>query len=117
MSSELKDVTHKNANISKILESTGKIKINKNNIIETLHTVMQAVETIDEALTGSDKKSLALDVLNYIVDFQVDLTDEDKFLLKTIISQIAPQAIDIIIKVSNGISDLVSKSVSKCPCF
>jgi hypothetical protein len=117
MSSESKDVTQKNSNIPKILDSIGKIKINKNNIIETLHTVMQAVETLEEGLTGSDKKSLALDVLSYIVDFQVEITDEDKFLLKTIISQIAPQAIDIIIKVSNGISDLVSKSISKCPCF
>lgn len=117
MSDELKNVSQKNKNISKVIESVGKIKINKNNIIETLHTVMQAVETLEEVLTGSDKKSLALESLNFIVDSHSDLTDEDKFVLKTLISQVAPQAIDIIIKVSNGLSDLVSKSVSKCPCF
>jgi hypothetical protein len=117
MNEESKDIVHQNKKISKVLDSVGKIKINKNNIIETLHTVMQAVETLNEVLTGSDKKSLALESLNFIVDSQPDLTDEDKFILKTLVSQVAPQAIDIIIKVSNGLSDLVSKSVSKCQCF
>lgn len=104
-------------NVAKIVESIGNIKINKNNIIETLHTVMQSVETIDKTLTGSDKKTLALDTLNFIVDSQNELSDEEKFILKTLIVQVAPQAIDIIIKVSNGLSNLVTKSVSKCFCF
>ena len=104
-------------NVTKIFESIGNIKINKNNIIETLHTIMQSVENIDKTLTGSDKKTLDLDTLNFIVDSQNELSDEEKFLLKTLIVQVAPQAIDIIIKVSNGISNLVTKSVSKCFCF
>lgn len=104
-------------NVTKIIESIGNIKINKNNIIETLHTIMQAVETVDKTLRGSDKKTIALDALNFIVDNQSELSDEEKFILKTIIVQVAPQAIDIIIKVSNGLSDLVTKSVSKCFCF
>lgn len=105
------------SNVTKIIESIGKIKINRNNIIETLHTVMQAVETVDKTVRGYDKKTLALDTLNFIVDNQNELPDEDKFVLKTLILQVAPQAIDIIIKVSNGLSDLVNKSVSKCFCF
>lgn len=104
-------------NITKIIQSIGQIKINKNNIIETLHTVMEAVENIDKTLTGTDKKTLALETLNFIVDNNSELSEEDKFIVKTIIVQIAPQAIDIIIKVSNGISDLVLKSSQKCFCF
>lgn len=106
-----------NDNVKKIVESIGKIKLNRNNIIETLHTVMQAVETVDKTLRGSDKKTLALETLNFIVDNQYELSEEEKFVLKTLIVQVAPQAIDIIIKVSNGLSDLVTKSVSKCFCF
>jgi hypothetical protein len=117
MNDDSKDILHQNKKISKVLDSVGKIKINKNNIIETLHTIMQTVETLNEVLTGSDKKSLALESLNFIADSQTDLTNDDKFVLKELISQVAPQAIDIIIKVSNGLSDLVSKSSSKCQCF
>lgn len=106
-----------NDNVKKIVESIGKIKLNRNNIIETLHTVMQSVETVDKTLRGSDKKTLALDTLNFIVDNQDELSDEEKFVLKTLIVQVVPQAVDIIIKVSNGLSDLVTKSVSKCFCF
>lgn len=104
-------------NITKIIQSIGEIKINKNNIIETLHTVMEAVENIDKTLKGTDKKTLALETLNFIVDNNSELSEEDKFIVKTIILQIVPQAIDIIIKVSNGLSDLALKTSQKCFCF
>lgn len=116
---EMQDIkidTPNNTNLAKIIRSIGSLKINSNNIVQSLHSIMEVVENVDKSLKGSDKKSLALEVLHWIVDNQTDLTQEDKVSLKSIINQIAPQAIDIIIKVSNGLSQLVSESTSSC-CF
>jgi hypothetical protein len=107
-----------NPNLSKILNSVGSIKINSNNIMQSLHSIMESVENVDNSLKGSDKKSLAIEVINCIVDKQDGLSNEDKQILKAIINQIASQTIDVIIKVSNGISQLVYESTSKCSsCF
>ncbi len=116
---EMQDIkidTPTNTNLSKIINSIGSLKLNSNNIIQSLHSIMEVVETVDKSLKGSDKKSLALEALHWIVDHQEDLSQEDKITLKAVINQIAPQAIDIIIKVSNGLSQLVSESTSRC-CF
>jgi len=116
---DIKVDTPSNSNLAKIINAVGSIKLNTNNIIQSLHSIMEAVETLDKSLKGSDKKTLAIEAINWIVDHQNELSSEDKQVLKAIVNQVAPQTIDVIIKVSNGLSQLVSESTSKCclKCF
>lgn len=116
---DIKIDTPSNSNLEKIINSVGSIKLNQNNIIQSLHSIMEVVETLDKSLKGTDKKTLAIDSINWIIDHQLELSSEDKQILKAIINQVAPQTIDIIIKVSNGLSQLVSEETSKCclKCF
>lgn len=116
---DIKIDTPANSNIEKIINSVGSIKLNHNNIIQNLHSIMEVVETLDKSLKGTDKKNLAIDSIKWIIDHQPELSSEDKQILKEIVDQIAPQTIDIIIKVSNGLSQLVSEETSKCciKCF
>jgi hypothetical protein len=101
-------------NFSKLLKKVCEIKLDKNNIIPTLHTIMEAVEVIDKTLSGSNKKDLAIKALKWIVHNQNSLLEVDKILLYTLIEQVIPTTIDVIINVSNGVSNLVK---TKCPCF
>ena len=74
---------------------------------------MEAVEVVDKTLKGSSKKDLVIKVIKWLVN-QKNLSDSENLLLNTLIDQIVPPAIDLIIDVSNGLSNLVK---TKCPCF
>jgi|Laugresu1bdmlbsd_1035121.scaffolds.fasta_scaffold06897_6 hypothetical protein len=91
---------------------TGK-NLDKSNVVQILHSVMEVVETVSN-LTGPEKKEIAINSMNYIVDKQ-DIKEEEKFELKSLINVLAPSAIDIIVNVGNGVSQLVKKSA--CYCF
>lgn len=86
--------------------------LNKTNVIQVLHSVMEAVETVSN-LSGQEKKEIAINSMNYIVDKQ-DIKEEEKFELKALINVLAPTAIDTIVSVGKGVSNLVKKS---CFCF
>jgi hypothetical protein len=101
-------------NFSKLIQKVGSIKLDKNNIIPTLHSIMEAVEVVDKTLNGTNKKDLAIKAIKWLADKQTDLSEPDKLFLNTLIDQVVPPAIDVIIDVSNGISNLVK---TKCPCF
>jgi hypothetical protein len=101
----------------KVINDVGSIQLNSNNIVQSLHSIMESVENVDKSLKGSDKKDLALKTINWLVDHQSNLLDEEKKILKVIIEQVVPETINVIIKVSNGLSNLVNKTVSKCWCF
>lgn len=105
-----------NKNLSKVINTIGEIKINSNNIIQSLHSIMEAVENVDKTLKGADKKNLAIEVINCLIDKHSDISEDDKILLKIMVSQVVPQTIDVIVKVGNGLSELVL-STSKCFCF
>jgi len=99
-------------NIEEICEKTLKIhKIEKTNIIEVLHFVMETVEILSKTsnIKGDEKKNLAIESLNFIVDKQ-DIKEEEKFELKALINVLAPTAIDTIISIGNGVSNLVKKN-------
>ena len=96
-----------------ICEKVKKLKdLDKTNIIEVLHSVMEMVEIIVN-LSGEEKKEITINSMNYIVDKQ-DIKEENKIELKELINILAPITIDTIVKVGNGVSSLVRKS---CLCF
>ena len=99
---------------SKLIQKVGLIKLDQNNIITTLHSIMESVEVIDKNLNGSAKKNLAIKAIKWIADSQLNLLESDKLLLISIIEKVIPETINVIIDVSNGISNLVK---TKCPCF
>jgi basic membrane lipoprotein Med (substrate-binding protein (PBP1-ABC) superfamily) len=105
----------KNKPLEAILIQLKSVKLTTHNIIEILHNIMEIVENLDKTLNGADKKQLALDAIKYILNHQ-DLSENDKILLGSIIDQVAPHTIDIIINVSNGVSNLV-KTSSCCSFF
>ena len=94
---------------------TFKYNLNKTNVIEVLHFVMENVESISKIsnMKGEEKKNLAIESLNFIIDKQ-DIKEEEKFELKALINVLAPTAINTIISIGNGVSHLVKKN---CFCF
>ena len=90
-----------------------KITVNKSNIISIVHTVMGAIETVymTKELKGKQKKDLAIDCLNWFVDQQEELSIEEKSFIRQSIKLLAPDAIDVIADIGNGISDLVKNGV------
>jgi hypothetical protein len=91
------------------------IRVNKSNIISLIHTVMGAIETVNMTteLKGKEKKDLAIDCLNWFVDQEEDLSLDEKALIHQSITLIAPDAIDVIAEVGNGLSDLVKNGLVK----
>ena len=100
------DLIHYKSPISMIFTVCGKVSHNlgkttttvkKSNIISIVHSVMEAIETVDMAkeLKGQQKKDLAIDCLNWFVDQQEDLVGEDKAIIHESIELIAPDAIDV----------------------
>jgi hypothetical protein len=75
---------------------------------------METVEVIDKNLKGPSKKDLAIKTIKWLCDIQINLSLDEKLILNTLIDQIVPPAIDVIIDVSNGLSNLVK---TKCSCF
>lgn len=98
------DICEKSLKVSKQLD--------KSNIIQILHSVMESVEMVAN-LSGPEKKEIAISSMNYIVDKQ-EIKDEEKFELKALINVLAPAAIDTFVAVGKGLSNLVKKS---CFCF
>ena len=91
------------------------ITANKSTIISVIHDVMGAIETVNmtKELKGKQKKDLAIDCLNWFVDQQEELSQEEKTFIHDSIILIAPDAIDVIADIGNGISDLVKNGLVK----
>lgn len=94
---------------------------NKSTIISVIHDVMGAIETVNmtKELKGKQKKDLAVDCLHWFVDQQEELSQEEKSFIHDSINLIAPDAIDVIANIGNGISDLVKNGLVKskmCCC-
>ena len=82
---------------------------------------MGAIETVNMAkeLKGKQKKDLAIDCLNWFVDQQEELSQEEKSFIHDTIKLIGSDAIDVIADIGNGISDLVKNGLGKtkmCCC-
>ena len=112
---EVEDLTSSLANI---LTVCGKAlqkgtSVDNKNIIVIMHSVMESIESLTKTekafqrLSGAQKKQLCVDCLHWLVNSQIDMLDAEKIVLNEMIDQIAPAAIDVIIGVSNGASDLV----------
>lgn len=94
--------------------SLGNQQIGKATIIPLIHSIMEAVETFQEikGMQGSQKKQLALDCLQWLINNRCSLPELEKQELLFFINQIAPPAIDVIVAVANGFSQLVK---TYCP--
>lgn len=98
-----------------------KLSADKSKIISVIHDVMGAIETVNMAkeLKGKQKKDLAIDCLNWFVDQQEELSQEDKSFIHDTIKLIGSDAIDVIADIGNGISDLVKNGLGNtkmCCC-
>jgi hypothetical protein len=99
------------------------IHITSDNLIVILHSIMEAIESLKlvktlPALRSEQKKQLCIDCLKWLVHHQSDLSETEKASLLILVESIAPNAIDIIISVSNGASELVLLTVKRiAPCF
>jgi len=99
------------------------IHVTSDNLIVILHSIMEAIESLKlvktlPALSSGQKKQLCIDCLKWLVNHQSDLSDNEKAALLILVESIAPNAIDIIISVSNGASELVLMTVKRiAPCF
>ena len=104
----------------KVSHNLGKktVTANKSNIISVIHDVMGAIETVDmtQILKGKQKKDLAIDCLNWFVDQQEELSQEEKTFIHDSIKLFAPDAIDVIAAVGNGVSDLVKNGLTTKMC-
>ena len=116
------------SSLSTILTVCGKalqkdVNITSDNLIIILHSIMESIESLKlvktlPALTGPQKKQLCIDCLKWIINNQNDIDKSEKAALLLLVESIAPNAIDIMISVSNGASDLVLVTVKRCaPCF
>lgn len=99
------------------------VHIKSDNLIVILHSIMEAIESLKlvktlPALSSEQKKQLCIDCLKWLVNHQEDLSSNEKAALLILVESIAPNAIDIIISVSNGASELVLLTVKRiAPCF
>lgn len=125
---EIEVKENKEKNISTILKICGKAlekhtTISRENVILIVHSVMESIETLKKLkaigdLKGEEKKQLCIDCLHWIIDHQENLDIEERAALHILIDSVAPTAIDVIISVSNGLSDLVAPSFQKfTDCF
>ena len=116
------------SSLSTILTVCGKalqkdVHITSDNLIVILHSIMESIESLKlmktlPALTGAQKKQLCIDCLKWIINNQSDIENNEKAALLILVDSIAPNAIDIMISVSNGASELVLMTVKRCqPCF
>lgn len=110
-------IEEQDKNLQKLVQKIGSIKLEQSNVIQTLHTIMETVEIIDKNLKGSNKKDLVLKGIKWLANNQL-LSETDKLILNSVIDQVVPPAIDLIIDVSKGVSNLVQKTGSSClKCF
>ena len=95
------------------LKQLGDQPFTKSNIISTLHTIMEVVETVQLA-AGVNKKQLALDCVHWLINQQANLLDADKAFLINIVDFAAPAAIDVMVSISKGPTALNAKVKSCC---
>ena len=98
-----------------------KLTADKSKIMSIIHDVMGAIETVNMAkeLKGKQKKDLAIDCLNWFVDQQEELSQEEKSFIHDTIKVLGSDAIDVIADIGNGISDLVKNGLGNtkmCCC-
>ena len=117
------------SSLSMILKICGKAIekqpiIKRDNIISIVHSVMESIETLKKLksigdLKGKEKKQLCIDCLHWLIDHQDNIELDERAALHLLIDSIAPTAIDVIISVSNGITELVAPKLSECfvKCF
>ena len=130
MSDEKKSETDEKykSSLSTILKICGKAiekhsTVKRDNIILIVHSVMESIETLKKLksigdLKGEEKKQLCIDCLHWLIDHQESIETDERAALHLLVDSIAPTAIDVIISVSNGVSELVPK-LSECfsKCF
>lgn len=109
--------------ISNVLKVCGKAsaalngqQIDKTNIIPFLHSIMEAVETFKDIdkMTGEQKKELAMKCIHWLVHNHSSLTDIAKEELDILIDQLCPPAIDLIINVAKGVTQLINTKCNSC---
>ena len=98
-----------------------KLTADKSKIMSIIHDVMGAIETVNMAkeLKGKQKKDLAIDCLNWFVDQQEELSQEEKSFIHDTIKLLGSDAIDVMANIGNGISDLVKNGLGNtkmCCC-
>jgi hypothetical protein len=108
----------KDAILKKLVPSITSMVENKSpssaDIINLLTSVMQMVETYP-SLKGSEKKQLAIDIINEILDTHIK--DETlRASLKLVVTSTVPTVVDVIIKASKGLLELNKKCCPNCCC-
>jgi hypothetical protein len=131
---QVSDVIQDNANqlykspMSTILSICGQV-LTKNpvidaaNIIIIVHNIMEVIEKsrtvqVIKNMTDEQRKQLIIDCLHWIVNNDTILTDDDRLAINILIDTVAGKAIDTIVAIVNGESELIAKAESGCiACF
>ena len=79
----------------KALKMFGDKKINAVTILILLQHIIRAVEKIT-SLSTEERKELALASIQWLIDNQKDLTDEEKDTLDVLAETVFPQAVDLL---------------------
>lgn len=100
--------------VESVLEKLGGTKIfNKKELFAVLVKIMEIIEKYEDAETGTEKKELALNVLNELIK-SAPIGNDDKALLEALINdETVSDTIDIIVKVAKGEFEISKKAVKK----
>lgn len=98
-------------------ETLGADVISPANVLNLTVALMEAVEKCRE-LTGSQKKTLVVDVIKRLLD-ETNMSEEDNKTLDTIIELTVPTAIDVIIAATHGNVHInrLRDRLAQCPLF
>jgi hypothetical protein len=93
--------------------------VNAANLIIIVHNIMEAVETsktiqVIKNMSADDRKQLIIDCLHWIVNNDNLLSDDDRLAINILIDTVALKAIDTIMAIVNGESELIAKAESSC---
>ena len=102
--------------VKKLVE--GGTKINQLNLMALVIKCMEVLDKVT-GLTGTEKKSLVLKVIDKLVDEYVD-DESEKLIIKGSINMIVPTAIDAIVDGIKGkldVGKMKNKFKKCCPCF
>ena len=100
--------------VESVLEKLGDVKIsNKKELFAVLVKVMEIIEKYEGTKTGTEKKELALSVLQDLIK-SAPISEEDKALLNALINdETVNDAIDVIVKVAKGEYEISRKAVKR----
>lgn len=91
--------------------------LNENNVIDYVMRVMTLVE-MNSKLSGFEKKTVVIEVINKLLDESKNLTPEAKNSLKLIVNVVVPNVIEAVVSATKGntsINNVVG--VEKKCCF